>query len=234
MKSTLKNLLGNVKDIFSGIKSAIKNAWSAAWSNAKSGAKNTWSAIKSVFSNVGTFFKDTFKKAWDKVKNVFSSGGKVFDGIKDGIVDAFKKVVNSLIDGINKVVKKPFEGLNEVLDKIQNVSILGAKPFDFISWRAPIPQIPKLASGGYVAANTPQLAIVGDNKREGEIIAPESKITEAVVAAFRQFLPMFGNSGNNKQPIYLTIKLGDGTFWEGFVDYHNDIVKRTGDTPLLV
>ena len=95
-----------------------------------------------------------------------------------------------------------------------------------------MPQIPQLASGGYVKANTPQLAIIGDNKREGEIVAPESKITEAVAAAFRQFMPMFG--GGNKQPIYLTVKLGDGTFWEGFVDYHNDIVRRTGDTPLLV
>ena len=40
--------------------------------------------------------------------------------------------------------------------------------------------IQRFANGGYVKANTPQLAIVGDNKREGEIIAPESKIAEAV------------------------------------------------------
>ena len=44
------------------------------------------------------------------------------------------------------------------------------------------PQIPHLAQGGYVAANTPQLALIGDNKREGEIVAPESKIAEAVAA----------------------------------------------------
>lgn len=32
------------------------------------------------------------------------------------------------------------------------------------------------AQGGYVERNTPRLAIIGDNKREGEYIAPESKM----------------------------------------------------------
>ena len=44
-----------------------------------------------------------------------------------------------------------------------------------------------MQQGGYVRANQPQLAIIGDNKREGEIIAPESKITEAVAAAMSTF-----------------------------------------------
>lgn len=54
--------------------------------------------IKSVFSNVSTFFKDTFTTAWSKVKEVFSKGGKIFEGIKEGIAEQFKKIVNSLID----------------------------------------------------------------------------------------------------------------------------------------
>ena len=36
--------------------------------------------------------------------------------------------------------------------------------------------MPYLAEGGYVKANTPQMAVIGDNKREGEIVAPESKL----------------------------------------------------------
>ena len=251
VKNTFKTSFDNIKNTaigaWTGIKSAfsgmgswfkeklagVNSSFSSVWSNVKSGAKGAWSGIKDTFSTVKTWFKDKFTDAWTAVKNVFSTGGKIFDGIKDGIVSSFKTVVNGIITGINKVVKTPFEGLNKVLDKIQGIKIAGAKPFSFLSWRASVPQIPKLATGGYVAANTPQLAIIGDNKREGEIVAPESKITEAVTAAFRQFLPLFNNGGNNK-PIYLTLKLGDGTFWEGFVDYHNDIVKRTGDTPLLI
>lgn len=220
-----------VKDEFGKVWSKLKSGASGAWSKLKSGASDAWSGIKDTFKKIPEWFKDKFSDAWTNVKNVFSTGGKIFDGIKDGIVSAFTKVVNAIIRGINKVIATPFNTINGVLDKIRNFKILGNQPFANLG-SISVPQIPQLASGGYVKANTPQLAIIGDNRREGEIVAPESKITEAVVAAFRQFLPMFG--GGNKQPIYLTVKLGDGTFWEGFVDYHNDIVRRTGDTPLLV
>jgi hypothetical protein len=36
--------------------------------------------------------------------------------------------------------------------------------------------IPKLAQGGYVRKNTPQLAMIGDNRYQGEIVAPERKL----------------------------------------------------------
>lgn len=228
----IKSAWSSVSGWFKTIGTNIKSAFSSAWSSLKSGAKSAWSGIKSTFASIPSWFKDKFTDAWTKVKNVFSTGGKIFDGIKDGIVSAFKKVVNAIISGINKVIATPFNAINDVLDKIRSFKVLGSKPFSNLG-SISVPKIPQLASGGYVRANTPQLAIIGDNKREGEIVAPESKITEAVVAAFRQFLPLFGG-GNKQQPIYLTLKLGDGTFWEGFVDYHNDIVKRTGDTPLLV
>lgn len=161
----------------------IKAAGSKAWSSLTSGATQAWSGIKNTFSSVSTFFQNTFSNAWTKVKNVFSTGGQVFSGIKDGIIASFKKVVNSLITGINTIVKKPFEGLNKILNTIQSLKILNVQVFKWLTWRAPIPQLPMLAEGGWVAANNPQLAIVGDNKREGEIIAPESKITEAVERA---------------------------------------------------
>lgn len=37
-------------------------------------------------------------------------------------------------------------------------------------------KISLLAQGGYVERNTPRLAVIGDNRREGEIVAPESKL----------------------------------------------------------
>lgn len=239
IKDAGKNAWKAIKDVFSSVKTwfkekvtgPVKEGFSGAWDKLKSGAKTAWSGIKDIFKKVPDWFKDKFSSAWQKVKDVFSTGGEIFDGIKDGIVSAFTKVVNAIIRGINKVIATPFNTINGVLDKIRNFEILGNQPFASLG-SISVPQIPQLASGGYVKANTPQLAIIGDNRREGEIVAPESKITEAVIAGLSKFLPMF--NGNNKQPIYLTVKLGDGTFWEGFVDYHNDIVKRTGDSPLLV
>lgn len=38
--------------------------------------------------------------------------------------------------------------------------------------------IPHLAQGGYVRKNTPQLAMIGDNRHQGEVVAPEDKLEE--------------------------------------------------------
>lgn len=56
-------------------------------------------------------------------------------------------------------------------------------------------KIPYLAGGGYVKANAPQLAMIGDNKHEGEIVSPESKLQKMANKA--------ANSANNDEVITL-------------------------------
>lgn len=71
--------------------------------------------------------------------------------------------------------------------------------------------IPKLATGGYLKANNPQLAIVGDNKREGEIVTPESKIREQVRLALADMGTIVNNGIQTvKLQIVLHIKYPDG------------------------
>lgn len=142
----------------------VANFFTGMWDGLKSGAANAWQGIKDTFSTVATFFGDIFKKAWQKVKDVFSVGGKIFDGIKDGIVTAFKTVVNAIIRGINKVVKLPFEGLNGILNTLTDLSIAGVRPFSWLTWRAPIPKIPELATGGVVDEATH--AVIGEDGAE--------------------------------------------------------------------
>ena len=124
---------------------------------------------------------------------------------KDGIVKAFTTIVNTIIKGINKVVSIPFNGINSALTKIKNIDILGVKPFDWIS-NIGVPQLPLLAQGGWFPKNQPQLAIVGDNTRENEIVTPESKIYDQVRNAIRD------SGGTGKQEIEITIyhKYEDG------------------------
>lgn len=184
----------------------IANFFAGMWDGLKNGASNAWEGIKSVFSTVADFFKDIFTKAWESVKAVFSTGGKIFDGIKDGIITAFTAVVNTIIKGINTVVALPFNGLNGILNTISGLDILGIKPFNWLTWRAPVPQIPLLAQGGWFERGNPQLAIVGDNNREAEIVTPESKIYDQVRNAIRD------SGGTGKQEIEITIyhKYEDG------------------------
>ena len=131
-----------------------------------------WDGIKSVFGGVADWFHDVFSKAWQKVKDVFSTGGKIFTGIKDGIVNAFKTVVNGIIRGINKVIKIPFEKINSMLDVIQGIEVLGVEPFKWLSGRLGIPQIPELEKGGIVKNRT---FIAGENGEEA--IVPLEKNT---------------------------------------------------------
>lgn len=138
------------------------------WDNFKNGASKAWNGIKSVFSTVASFFKNIFTNAWNGVKAVFSTGGKIFNGIKEGIVSAFKNIVNGIIKGINKVVAIPFKELNKVLDKIRNVSILGKKPFKGMIGTISVPKIPTLNVGtNYVPEDT--LAMI----HKGEAVIPK-------------------------------------------------------------
>ncbi len=183
-----------VKKPFEAIHTWFKDKFGAAWGFIRSSFsfdsvtnffKKVWDKIKSPFQAVAKWFHDTFSAAWQKVKDVFSTGGKIFDGIKDGIADTFKLVVNKIIDGINTVIAVPFNAINGMLNGIRNKGIAGAHPFTDLWDENPlkVPQIPKLAQGGYVKANTPQLAMIGDNRHQGEVVAPEDKLLEMAKTA---------------------------------------------------
>ena len=155
------------RNFVDGVVKSVKKFFSDMWSGMKKGASDAWNGIKSVFSKVGSFFSDTFSRAWQKVKDIFSTGGKIFSGIKDGIVSAFKNIVNAIIRGINKVVAVPFNALNKVLDKIRTVEIAGFSPFKNLIKKISVPEIPELFKGGVL--------------KKGQVGLLEGKGAEAVV-----------------------------------------------------
>lgn len=180
ISDTFKSVGSWFKQKFTSASEGIKNAFSGI-GNFFSGV---WDGIKNTFSHVADWFRDKFSAAWKAVKDVFSTGGKVFDGIKDGILNGLKSVVNALISGINKVIKLPFDGLNSALKRLKKVDIMGLRPFGWLP-SIKVPQIPKLAQGGFVKANTPRLAMIGDNRHYGEIVAPEDKLQAMVNTAVK-------------------------------------------------
>lgn len=154
-----------------------------------------WQSIKEVFGNVTGWFSGKFSDAWQAVKDVFSSGGEVFEGIKEGILSGLKAVVNALIRGINRVIAVPFNGLNSALRTIRNVSILGLRPFSWISTIS-VPSIPQLAQGAVIPPNKEFLAVLGDQKNGTNIETPLS----TMVQAFKQAM---SESGTGDVYIYL-------------------------------
>jgi hypothetical protein len=216
-----------------GLVTAIKNAVGAI-ATVVGGIIDT---LKAVLDFVVEGFTKGWSSAWENLKKKF---GEIWSGIKNtiatplnGILSGIEKFINGIISGINVLIK----AINKISFDVPDwVPGIGGKKLGFNLKEVSSVSLPRLASGGYVAANTPRLAVIGDNKHEGEIVAPESKIAEAVATGFAMVMSRMQQStaAQNERPIHLTLKLGEENFWEGFVDYHNDIVKRTGDSPLLV
>lgn len=180
-----------------------------------------------IAAGAGSLGVASWSGGWDGIKN--SLLGMVYDvaNIVIFVVDCIIWFVNGVIALINGAIgftgwKIPEIPGVRMLDEYGKHSV----PMD-VSW---------LASGGYVAANTPQLAVIGDNKHEGEIVAPESKIAEAVATGFASVLSKMqqggGAQGGSQTPVI--IKIGESDVWRGFIDFHNSEVARTGESPLLV
>ena len=202
VKTTLKGVITFIKTLFTGIPNIIGTAlvsvgtaisapFTAAFNTIKDIFKSDTvktffsgvvSNIQSAFSTIANWFKSVFTTAWTNVKAVFSAGGKVFTGIKDGILNGLKAVINALIKGINTVISIPVKGLNKALKSIHDLDILVVKPFGFIE-TINVPQIPMLATGAVLPANKPFLSVVGDQKHGTNIEAPLSTIIEAMNTA---------------------------------------------------
>ncbi len=220
-KNAIVKAWETVVDYFKGIWDDIKAAFSNVkdWFSEKFQA--AWDSIKDIFSNVGDWFGEKFSDAWDSIKESFTGVKDFFSGVWDKITSVFgnvkewfKEKFHSVKDAICDVfsdigdwMKTPInsiiDAINWVIEKLNDIHI------DFPDWMAEaigidglgfdIPTIPHLATGGYVKANTPQLAVIGDNKREGEIVAPESKIAEAVAAGFEAILAKLQGSDSSTQ-----------------------------------
>lgn len=133
------------------------------------------------------------KKRWDSFKNL--SVAKTLKAKMDSSLTKFKKTWDSLrnktltikanvsaaITNIKKLIN------DKIIAKLNNaITVLNKLP------GVNVKKIPKLASGGYVKRNTPQLAIIGDNMRHGEVVAPEDKL----LAMARQAAAMSGGNNN--------------------------------------
>lgn len=161
---------------------AVKDWFRGLWEKVASGASSAWEGIKNAFKSVPEWFQSKFRDAWQKVKDVFSTGGRIWSGIKEGIENTFRAVVNAIIRGMNTIIAVPFNKINSMLNTIRNASFLGISPFKNM-WGVnplPVPQIPMLARGAVIPANRQFLAVLGDQRNGNNLEAPESLLRQIV------------------------------------------------------
>jgi hypothetical protein len=205
------------------------------WTGFVDGAKSAWEGIKSVFGTVGSFFKTTFQNAWSGVVKVFSVAGEIFTDIKDGIVTAFKSIVNSLIKGINKVVSIPFDGINSALRKIRDIKILGVSPFSDLKTIS-IPAIPYLAQGGVVdagqvfVANEAGPELVANVGRKTAVMNNDQIVESVSRGVYQAVVQAMGSSRGDQ---VVEAKVNDKVLFEVVVSRARQETMRTGYNPLL-
>ena len=175
-------IFGGLKDIFSGVIDFVTGIFTLNWEKA-------WEGVKSIFSGI-----------WETLGAVIASPINL-------ILAGVESMINALIEGFNLLKK----AINKISFDVPDwVPVIGGQKWGFnLKMSKPI-ELPRLAEGGWVEPNKPRPVIVGDNKREGEIIAPESKIYEqsykASVAA--------NTNKQNVQKIEITLihKYPDGRY----------------------
>lgn len=187
------------KYIFTPFIDFIKNVFKTDWSesfgtlgeilnNFLDRVEEIWNKIKDVFNGIINFVQDVFagdwESAWEGIKNVFG-------GIFESLISLAKTPLNTVIDIVNSLMSK----LNSGLSAIENAfsfnydftnPFTGTRHYGHYGLSLPrVPEIPYLAEGGFVKRNSPQLAMIGDNRRYGEIVAPENKLREMAMEAAR-------------------------------------------------
>ena len=241
------NAWTNIKSVFATIGNwininiiqPVSKFFTGLWDGFKEGARRAWDGVKSVFSTVATFFKDTFTKAWNGIVKVFSIAGEIFVDIKDGIVSAFKFVVNGIIKGINKVVSIPFGAINDALTFLKNLEIVGIQPFKNLR-SINVPQIPLLASGGVVDSGQMFIAreagpeLVGSIGKKTAVANNDQIISGIESGVYRAIIAANSTNKGGSQTIRIINEIDGDVIGEKVIQYHNGRVIQTGVSPLLV
>lgn len=142
------------------------------------GVRETWNGVKKIFSGLIDFISGVFtgdwERAWIGVRDIFGGIFDVLAGIVKAPINAVIGIINGAVDRIN--------GFG--FDVPNWVPFIGGKSF-----RVSVPKLNYLAEGAFVKANTPQLAVIGDNKRYGEIVSPENKMHDVMLSTLKEYSP---------------------------------------------
>ena len=123
--------------------------------------------------------------------------------------------------------------INSYLKKLSEERIKNADTSKILSSLSNLPSsnftLPKLASGTVVPANYGEFsAILGDNRREPEVVSPISTMKQALSEALAE--------QGGKQPIVLNLTLdtrrGRKLLSQQVIDDINDIINSTGSVPI--
>lgn len=252
IKGVWNSVTGKTAELWASLKDTFSSTWSSiksAWSEAKSSLTDKTATLKAQLENAFSSGLSAFKTKWGSAKDDISGKTATLKAtLKDDFTSAlssFKtkwKKAKDAITGKTAEIKMKFtdklkSGWNALAKKVN-----GARKKNALAKKL-LPAMPYLAEGGWVDKNTPQLAVVGDNRHESEIVAPDSKLmamarqasqeavknssNAQVVSLLSQLLVAVQNQNTN---VYLDGKaISNNT-----VKHINQDTRRTGKLAIIV
>lgn len=212
-----QELTKNVKDKVAYMKAEVIQKWADI--------STRWTDITKNIQDKTAYMRASIASKWADLKSTWSD---LMSNFKDKVCNIslkFSAAAADLKEWINTNV------IDKINNKFKNVPVLKNV------------KIPHLAQGGYVKANTPQLALIGDNRHQGEVVAPESKLAELA----RKGAELAGTGGRDAEIVALlrqileilkTLKLTAYVDAEGLkrliVKLINDHTRATGQCEILV
>lgn len=232
-----------ISSIFDGCWTLVKAIWKIAsdWFN-----NNVVQPIITAFSPVTTKVKDFFSQLWEDVKQIWNNAPSWFsENVIDPLTIDFKTAWNTIknsfsiaLEGIVGIAKNKFNNLISLIESAINLIVRGINGLisgfnSVVSWGANVlgtdwtgvsqingVTLPRLAQGAVVNPGHEFTAILGDNRREKEIVSPLSTMKQAFMEALAE-----SNISNN-QPIIMQI---DGkTFARVANPYFKNETNRIG------
>lgn len=157
--------------------------------------------ISSVFSNAFEGIKSAVKKPMNGFLGVVQN-------FLNNFIDPFNSLGSAISGGMSTAAKIAYEALGSVNGNVGLPNIT----------------VPRLATGTVVPANYGEfLAVLGDNKREAEVVSPISTIKQALIDAMAE-IGSTGDSGD----INLTVNLDGEVIFNNIVKRNNAVKKRHG------
>jgi hypothetical protein len=183
----------------------LEEATSKIWNAIKSSILTIIRAIQTGIDTVIGKIQNSWNNTWTSVKNTTSQ-------IFNDMWAAIKSTINAILSGVESMANGVVRAINKMVDALNNLHFdipdwvpggLGGKSFGLHIPKISEVSIPRLAQGGFVRANTPQLAMIGDNRHQGEIVAPEDKMQAMVDRA----VAMASNQNMTDQYLLMMIDL---------------------------
>jgi hypothetical protein len=179
--------------------------------------EDAWESIKEFWTqHIAPIFT---KKWWEDLGKTCINGLIAgFEGGINGIINAFESMINLIVDGLNKI-SFSMPDWNWLPNDVQG------KSFGINIPKATLGRIsiPRLAKGTVVPPNKEFMAVLGDNKKEHEIVSPVSTMKQAFMEAM---IEMGGNFGGGNTEVVLEI---DGReFGRAVVEQGNRENRRIG------